>query len=137
MGLPKKASTRNDLFKRAVAPILLEKTPYVSQDALNRLKIILKHLDLTTGDIGHKAGTAALVPMPPNTLQEILDEGNFTEPSVEDHTDFEFRGDETWAQQDRANPETRFNEAKAVHDIAAAYVFLWEFPFHANWRQAP
>lgn len=78
---------------------------------------------------------ARLVPMPAATIQQILDDGDFKEPLELDHTDLHYRGNEAWEQEDRDDRETRFNEAMAVHDIAAAYVYLWEFSTRARWRQ--
>ncbi|OAQ98598.1 hypothetical protein LLEC1_06348 [Akanthomyces lecanii] len=135
MGLPRQAKTRNDLFAQAVAPILLENKPYVSRDALNGLGISLKHLDLTTGDIGHTAGTARLVPMPADAIQQILNGGACKVPSEIERTDLQFRGDEAWEQEDRDDPETRFYQARALHRIALTYASMCEFPTRVKWRQ--
>lgn len=135
MGLPRQAKTRDDLFVQAVAPILLEKKHYLSEDDLNRLGISSKHLDLTTGDIGKKAGTARLVPMPAATIQQILNDCAFEGPSETERTDLHFRGNETWEQEDRDDPETRFYTANAMHRVATTYASMCDFPARVKWRQ--
>ncbi|XWW97673.1 hypothetical protein V2A60_005659 [Cordyceps javanica] len=138
---------RVDLFKQAVVPALRDRKPFVSQDVLKKLKVTLKHLDLTTGDIDCVKGSARLVPMPAAVVQQSPDGGLF-ERMDDDGLEFHARGDDKsddgmsddeWSDgettdDERNCPDTRFYQALKLHTIASTYKTVWHFPDQVKWR---
>ncbi|OAA74174.1 hypothetical protein ISF_01075 [Cordyceps fumosorosea ARSEF 2679] len=128
-------AVRDDLFKAAVVAVLQTKDHYVSQSHLDKFGITLKHLDLKTGDIEHKEGTARLAPMPSATIEQIV-ASNQAKPWEFDDDLFP-RGNEEWEQRDREDPDARFYQALRVHDALGGYARVCGHIKENKWRLCP
>ncbi|KAM3481653.1 hypothetical protein MY5147_000639 [Beauveria neobassiana] len=99
-------------------------------------EIILKSLDLETGDIAGAVGTARLVPRPAKTIlripsrdgeeeEEEEEEEEKRERIQEENADIPIRGNANWEEREKKDQDARFFGAMRVHDIATSYAYGW------------
>ncbi|EGX94304.1 hypothetical protein CCM_02575 [Cordyceps militaris CM01] len=134
MGAVTVTGVRDDLFLRAVEPLLSSYDPYVSEATLKELGITLKHLDLETGDIDHVKGSARMVPMSADIVRQTPGGDGLREPLEGKNTDVRSRAGFDWVNEMRNDADARFFQAFFIHNLVDSYECLWKFPAKAQWR---
>ncbi|EJP66884.1 uncharacterized protein BBA_04177 [Beauveria bassiana ARSEF 2860] len=141
MGHPKQSLSRWQIFLQdTLVPLLTSRRTYVPDEFLQDRGIILKSLDLETGDIAGAVGTARLVPMPAKTILRIPgrdgEEEEKRERIQEENADIPIRGNADWEEREKKDQDARFFGAMRVHDIATSYAYGWGLRDQTMWNQS-